>query len=64
MPNSDLLAITDGLTPALKGARTAFSLPVVNKPGPRLPPGIGAALLLASLSPGWAAVDRDARLRS
>ena len=30
MPNC--LAIADGLTPALKAARTAFSLPVVNKP--------------------------------
>jgi hypothetical protein len=28
------LAIADGLTPALKAARTAFSLPVVNEPGP------------------------------
>jgi hypothetical protein len=30
MPNC--LAIADGLTPALKAARTAFSLPVLNKP--------------------------------
>ena len=28
------LAIADGLTPALKAARTAFSLPVVNEPAP------------------------------
>jgi hypothetical protein len=28
------LAIADGLTPALKAARTAFSLPVVNEPPP------------------------------
>ena len=28
------LAIADGLPPALKAARTAFSLPVVNKPAP------------------------------
>jgi hypothetical protein len=32
IPNS--LAIADGLTPALKAARTAFSLPVVNEPPP------------------------------
>ena len=32
MPNC--LAIADGLTPALKAARTAFSLPVVNEPAP------------------------------
>src|SRR4029077_13464825 len=28
------LAIADGLTPALKAARTAFSLPLVNEPAP------------------------------
>ena len=32
IPNSR--AIADGLTPALKAARTAFSLPVVNEPAP------------------------------
>ena len=32
MPNC--LAIADGLTPALKAARTALSLPVVNEPAP------------------------------
>ena len=32
IPNS--LAIADGLAPALKAARTAFSLPVVNEPPP------------------------------
>ena len=60
------LAIADGLTPALKAARTAFSLPVVNEPSPSsAPPGVAATLhqLLASLSPGWAAADRDARPR-
>ena len=31
------LAIADGLTPALKAARTAFSLPVVNEPAPSSP---------------------------
>ena len=30
--NSKLSAIADGLTPALKAARTAFNLPVVNEP--------------------------------
>jgi hypothetical protein len=60
-------AIAEGLTPALKAARTAFSLPVVSAPAP---PSAGAALRgpdLASafgLPVGEVGVGRPRRLAS
>ena len=57
------LAIADGLTPALKAARTAFSLPVVNEPSPASWRRCDFASAIGFSFAGQAAADRDAQPR-